>query len=80
MSNSLENDIRYLKGVGPKKAEVFRKLNITTPKDLLFFFPRRYEDRCQFKLLKDLQVGDFVTIKGRITRVLLKNIRKNKNP
>ena len=37
--------ITDLRGVGPKKAAALKKLNIHTLEDLLFFFPRDYEDR-----------------------------------
>ncbi len=37
--------IQYLKGVGPVKAELFGRLGIETLDDLLFYFPRKWEDR-----------------------------------
>lgn len=40
----LENDIRYLKGVGEKKAACYNKLNIKTVADLIRFYPRTYLD------------------------------------
>ncbi|MCC7102914.1 MAG: hypothetical protein IT206_07535, partial [Fimbriimonadaceae bacterium] len=42
---SLSTEIQYVKGVGPKLAPLFSKLGIETARDLLFHFPRRYEDR-----------------------------------
>lgn len=41
----LSDDITYLKGVGAKRAQMLSKLNIRTVGDLLYFFPRKYEDR-----------------------------------
>lgn len=43
--NSEARDIRYVKGVGPKKAVLFNKLGINTVKDLLFYPPFRYLNR-----------------------------------
>ena len=40
----LEKPITYLKGVGPKKGELYNKLDIFTVQDLLYNFPRRYID------------------------------------
>jgi len=37
--------IQFLKGVGPKKAELFGHLGVETMDDLLFYFPRAWEDR-----------------------------------
>ena len=49
-------DIRYLKGVGPKKAEFLHRAGIATVEDLLYYLPRRYEDRSKFTLIKDLKI------------------------
>jgi ATP-dependent DNA helicase RecG len=37
--------VQYLKSVGPKRAEAFKKVGIVTVKDLLFYFPSRHLDR-----------------------------------
>lgn len=37
--------IQFLKGVGPKRAELFGRLGVETLDDLLFYFPRKWEDR-----------------------------------
>lgn len=41
----LYDNVSSLKGIGPKKAEAFAKAGIETLEDLLYFFPRKYEDR-----------------------------------
>ena len=41
----LEKDIQYVKGIGPKKAYKLNKLGIFKLKDLLYYFPRQFEDR-----------------------------------
>ncbi|MGB2705684.1 MAG: ATP-dependent DNA helicase RecG [Candidatus Omnitrophota bacterium] len=60
------SDIRYLKGVGPKRADILKKLGINTVEDILYYLPRRYEDRSNFTLIKDLKVGEFQTVKGSV--------------
>ncbi len=45
----LNTDVRYIKGIGEKKALALNKLGVFSLYDLLSFFPRRYEDRTQFK-------------------------------
>ena len=41
----LSDSVTSLKGVGAKRAQMLSKLNIRTVSDLLYFFPRKYEDR-----------------------------------
>ena len=44
MSSLFEKDIRELKGVGEKRAKLFKKLGVRTVGALLRFYPRSYED------------------------------------
>ena len=45
----LNTDVRYIKGIGEKKALALNKLGVFSLFDLISHFPRRYEDRSQFK-------------------------------
>ncbi len=54
--------MQYLKGVGPKLAAVFRSREIETVRDLLFFFPRKYEDRTKMSMLQDIGEGTTGTV------------------
>lgn len=62
----LETPVQYLKGVGPKKAKLLSKLGIETVGSLLWLVPRRYVDRSIFKQIRDLTVGDMVTVMGQV--------------
>ena len=53
----LQDSITTLKGVGPKKAEAFARLGVYTVEDLMFTFPRIYEDRKQILPIAKLQEG-----------------------
>ncbi|MFW6390161.1 MAG: hypothetical protein ACOCZT_03535, partial [Halanaerobiales bacterium] len=53
MNNKMPSSVQFVKGVGPKRAELLKKLNINTVKDLLYYFPRDYEDRSNIHLIKD---------------------------
>ncbi len=44
----LNTDVRYIKGIGEKKAQAFHKLGVFSLYDLVSYFPRRYEDRSEF--------------------------------
>lgn len=63
---SLETEVQYVKGVGPRIAGMLTKLNIKTAEDLLYHFPRRYEDRTHFARIASLQHGETATIRGTI--------------
>ncbi len=55
-------DIRYLKGVGEKRAELFAKKGINTVEDLLYYFPRSHEDRSEMKEIADCGEGETVCV------------------
>ncbi|MFH1594229.1 MAG: ATP-dependent DNA helicase RecG [Candidatus Omnitrophota bacterium] len=61
-----KTDIRYLKGVGPKRAGTLSRLGISTVWDMLYYLPRRYEDRSNFTLIKDVKIGERQAITGKV--------------
>ena len=67
----LETNITYLKGVGPKRAEVLKKeLNIGTYEDLLNYFPFRYVDKSRFYKVKDVITDTtYFQLKGKISNL-----------
>jgi ATP-dependent DNA helicase RecG len=66
---TLETEVKYVKGVGDKLAQVLSKLNLYTLGDLLFHLPRRYEDRRQFRKIAHARPGDAVTVSGKLVTV-----------
>ena len=72
-----ETDIMYLKGIGPKLASVLNKLGIYTVLDLLFYFPKKHIDYSNKTLIKNLQIGENVTIFGYIKSVNSFMTKKN---
>jgi len=69
--NLLETEITYLKGVGPKRAEVLQKeIEISTFEDLLNYFPFRYVDKSKFYKVKDV-ISDttYFQLKGTVTNL-----------
>lgn len=62
----LDDEVQYVKGVGPSGAQILAKMNILTVGDLLRHLPRRYEDRTHFRRIADLNHGEFATIHGRV--------------
>lgn len=68
MQQILQQDVKYVKGVGPVRADLLHKeLGISTLGDLLYTFPYRYDDRSEVQRICDLMEGmPAVQIKGRI--------------
>ncbi|MCX5665618.1 MAG: ATP-dependent DNA helicase RecG [Candidatus Omnitrophica bacterium] len=64
--NSLKTQVRYIKGVGPKKSEYLARAGINTIEDILYYLPKRYEDRSSVTAIKDLKPGEARTIQGEI--------------
>ncbi len=74
---NLESDIKYIKGVGEKRAEFFRKLGISCVQDLISYYPRTYQDRSEETTVKQCESGETVCIKATLmTPVKEHRIRK----
>lgn len=63
---SLDMPVNYLKGVGPARAEMLRRLGIVTARDLLFHIPHRYEDASTINPIASLEPGMDGTIIGKV--------------
>ncbi len=68
MQQYLQQDIQFLPGVGPKRADLLRQeLNINTIDDLLTYYPYRYVDRSKFYKISEVTSDmPFIQIKGKI--------------
>ncbi len=64
MENILSKEIKYVKGVGPNRAELLNKLGIYTLEDLITYYPRTYEDRSKPVKIAEVQDGEEVLIEG----------------
>ncbi|MDE2945167.1 MAG: ATP-dependent DNA helicase RecG [Gemmatimonadota bacterium] len=62
----LRGSVQYLKGVGPRRAERFAKLDVHTGQDLLYHLPYRYEDATTVDAISGLKVGQDATVIGRV--------------
>ncbi|RKD34373.1 ATP-dependent DNA helicase RecG [Thermohalobacter berrensis] len=60
---NLNTSIQYVKGVGPKRAKKLKRLNIKTVEDMLYYFPRTYEDRRKLNSIKECRNGEKVNLK-----------------
>ena len=67
----LSDNISCLVGVGQKRAEALKKLNIQTIGDLLGFYPRRYEDRRNVMTIMQAPTDTDVLVSGRVVAMRL---------
>jgi len=72
----LQMPLQYLKGVGPRKAADLKKAGLNTVEDLLFRFPRRYEDRSRMQKIISLRPGMTAAISGTVLNAGLAHTRR----
>ena len=68
MSEFLDQEIKYLPGVGPKRAELlYKELKIKTFRDLIYYFPFKYIDRTKFYKIAEIHAQmPFIQLRGKI--------------
>lgn len=76
MPVNLNSPISELEGVGESTARKLQKLGVSTVRDLLFYFPRRWDDYSKITPISNLKVGDQVSIKGVVFAIDTKRSRR----
>jgi len=69
----LATPVQYVKGVGERRAELLDRLGLRAACDLLFFFPRDYEDLTDRRPIADLEEGALQTVCGVVEEIELRN-------
>ncbi len=72
----LTTPVQYVKGVGPKLAEILATKGIATVGDLLNYLPFRYEDRLNPRGIAELRAGEMATVIGEVRNSGLFRTRK----
>jgi ATP-dependent DNA helicase RecG len=62
----LSTPVKYVKGIGPRIAEVLATKGIHTVGDLLHYLPFRYEDRLNPRGISELRAGEMATVVGEV--------------
>ena len=75
---ALNASLTVLAGVGPRHAAMLTRLGINTLGDMLYNFPRRYDDYSQLKPIRDAFYGQQVTVIGTVTMVESRQTRGGK--
>ena len=60
----LNEDVKYIKGVGPNRVKLLNKIGIFTLKDLITYYPRGYEDRSKPKNIIECTNGENALIEA----------------
>lgn len=74
----INDSISVLKGVGPKKLEIFHDIGIKTIEDLALYFPKSYEDRRTVTPISELKAGSDFLIQARLVNKRIGANRFNK--
>jgi ATP-dependent DNA helicase RecG len=69
-NNDVDTPVQFIKGIGPKRAEVLSEKGIVTVRDLLYYFPFDYIDLSNVGSISDLRrqinSGKWVTVIGTV--------------
>lgn len=68
-----------IKGLGEKTLDKLRSMGIETLYDLIYYFPRAYEDRTNFKDIINLRQDEYAVVKGRIVGIENRKLGYRKN-
>ncbi|MCA9186443.1 MAG: ATP-dependent DNA helicase RecG [Pirellulaceae bacterium] len=69
MSREMTTPVQYLKGVGPDRQPLLEKLGLKVARDLIFFFPRTYQQVSTVRSVRDVEEGQTATLQGVIEEV-----------
>lgn len=75
---AMEASITVLTGIGPRHAQTLSRLGLITLRDMLYHFPRRYDDYSQLKPINRLIYGEEITVIGTVQSSNLRPIRGGK--
>ena len=73
----LSDDVRMVTHVGPKKAQLLKKLGIETVYDLVTYYPRAYEDESTISHISELHAGERESVLGTIMNISERTVRRN---
>ncbi|MGE5844638.1 MAG: ATP-dependent DNA helicase RecG, partial [Syntrophaceae bacterium] len=74
----LTQQAQFVKGVGPKVGQLLARKGLITVEDLLYFLPRKYEDRRFVKTIAEVEVGKKETVIGDVVRAEIHPYKRRK--
>ena len=78
MLSLLDENVQFLKGVGPTRVKLLNRIGINTVYDLITYYPREYEDRNNVKKIKDFVADENVLFVASVsTRPQIRRMKRN---
>ena len=74
----LNTDIKFLKGVGPKRAQALYQNDIHSVLDILKYYPRKYLDRTNIKKISELIVNEKAVVIAQVVSMGIKRTKRGK--
>jgi ATP-dependent DNA helicase RecG len=75
---ALNASLTVVQGIGPRTAQTLERLGLYTLRDMLYFFPRRYDDYTRLIPINRLAYGEEVTVIGTVQSVNLRSMHGGK--
>ena len=69
----LATPVQFLKGVGPERAKLLERIGLRTAADVLFNFPRDYQDLTDLRSIEHLEVDKLQSVRGTVEEIDLRN-------
>jgi ATP-dependent DNA helicase RecG len=76
--SALNAPLTVVQGVGPKLAEMLHRLGMVTLRDMLYYFPRRYDDFTRLQPINRLTYGEEVTVIAAVQKVTNRPIQSGR--
>jgi ATP-dependent DNA helicase RecG len=67
--------LTVLNGIGPKNGQILKGIGLNTLEDLLYYFPRRYDDYSQLKPINRLKYNEEITVLGMVQTITSRPVR-----
>jgi ATP-dependent DNA helicase RecG len=72
----LNTPLTYVKGVGPNRAAMLEAKGLNTVEDLLYYLPKRYEDRTNLKRIGELAPGEMASLVAEVVSATAQQFRR----
>ncbi|OIO39088.1 MAG: ATP-dependent DNA helicase RecG [Candidatus Omnitrophica bacterium CG1_02_49_10] len=77
--DDVHKSVRFIKGVGPGRAQLLARLGIYNISDMLFCYPRRHEDRSRIRPISEVKAAGVETIEAAVTATGLLRSRRGQS-